>query len=209
MRLFRRTFSTSTASWLLVGLGNNEAKYAGTRHNLGRDTVVGFAASLGLTLNATKCNCCYVDTKLNANRVVLAHTTFPMNLSGTPVSDLALHLKIPFYRVAVVYDDWALPLGSLKLSNHCSDAGHNGIADVINKLPRSSKFVRIRIGIGRPAAHVSRERYVLSKFTHEELATIRSIQPTAFACFKTLVSDGLVKALNIFNQRPTSPAHVE
>ena len=55
-----------------------------------------------------------------------------------------------------------------------SFAGHNGLQSISQHLGGMKGFTRLGIGIGRPESHESGDvaKYVLSKFTPDELDTI-------------------------------------
>ena len=152
---------------LVVGLGNPGKKYEKTKHN------VGFMC---LDLYANKAKETFkFDRKFNgetlkiANTLLLKPQTF-MNLSGQSIRAVMDYYAIDLEDVLVIYDDFALPLGKLRLREQGSAGGHNGIKSVIEHT-HTDEFKRIRIGIDSNPLIAAKD-YVLGTFTKDELDVI-------------------------------------
>lgn len=155
---------------LIVGLGNPGAQYERTRHNIGfrvLDTFVERSDNAWTPWNSDKGALVASATIRDAKVFAVKPKTF-MNESGIPISRFVSFYHIPLNRVWVVHDDLDLPFGELKEAFDRGDAGHQGIASIINTLGTKA-FHRLRIGIGsnKPLG-IASEDYVLQKFTGDE-----------------------------------------
>jgi PTH1 family peptidyl-tRNA hydrolase len=153
---------------LIVGLGNPGSRYADTRHNVGFRVIDSLGASSHITLRNHLPTAVYGEGTIGAQAVVLALPLTYMNASGKAVADLCTHFSIPLNDLIVAHDDLDLQLGRVKLKMKGGDAGHHGVQSIIEHL-RTGEFLRIRIGIGRPASRDEIVTYVLSPFTSDEL----------------------------------------
>ena len=188
-------------SWLVVGLGNPGARYAGNRHNVGAHVIADLAARARTGLSAHKGG-------LSAARVpvpgpggipaILAVPTSYMNVSGPPVREIANFYKIPPERIVVVHDELDLDFGRLRLKLGGGDNGHNGLKSIRSALG-TGDFHRVRFGIGRPPGRQAPSDFVLTNFpasAREELAL--EIDRSADAV-EALILRGLEAAQNTFN----------
>ena len=155
---------------LIVGLGNSDSHYAETRHNVGFRVISSLGASHRITVQHHLPTAVYGEGTIEAQAVVLALPLTYMNANGKTVSDLCTRFLIPPHDLIVVHDDLDLPLGRVKLKLTGGDAGHHGVQSVIEHLG-TGEFLRIRIGIGRPASKDEIVTYVLSPFQPDELLT--------------------------------------
>lgn len=153
--------------WLLVGLGNPGERYRTTRHNLGWDTLERVAQLWGFSSGQNRFAGRCGDGRLGDYRVVwLIPETF-MNLSGRSVGEAARYYKIPPEQIVVFHDDLDLALGKVRIKTGGGNGGHNGLKSIQEHLSTPG-FVRIRLGLGRPAAGQDAANYVLSPFTLRE-----------------------------------------
>jgi peptidyl-tRNA hydrolase, PTH1 family len=153
---------------LIVGLGNPGSRYADTRHNVGFRVIDSLRASNRIVLRNHLPTAVYGEGTIEAHAVVLALPLTYMNASGEAVTDLCAHFSIPPTDLIVAHDDLDLHLGRVKLKIKGGDAGHHGVQSIIEHLG-TGEFLRIRIGIGRPASRDEIVPYVLSPFTPDEL----------------------------------------
>jgi PTH1 family peptidyl-tRNA hydrolase len=110
----------------------------------------------------------YGEGTIDAQAVVLALPLTYMNANGKAGVDLCAHFSILPNDLIVIHDDLDLPLGRVKLKLKGGDAGHHGVQSVIEHLG-TGEFLRIRVGIGRPASRDEIVTYVLSPFMPDEL----------------------------------------
>lgn len=202
---FRRDVPIAQPEWLVVGLGNPGAEYAGTRHNLGFRVVELLAQRHGVRLNRKLPGCppgiaravAAGAGSIEEAAVVLAQPQTYMNLSGRAVAPLARFLGRSPERVLVVYDDMDLPPGRIRVRSGGGAGGHNGIRSLIGSL-QTQEFPRVRIGVGRPAPGEAID-HVLSGFSQEERPVIDQAIPAAADAVETILRDGLEAAMNRYN----------
>jgi len=148
------------APWLVVGLGNPDDEYAGTRHNAGAMVVARLAERAGAKLKRSRNRAQVAEIRDGDERVVLARPTSYVNESGGPASLLARWYKTPLERIIVVHDEIDLAAGKLQIRRGGGTAGHNGVKDIVKALG-SPEFLRVRIGVGRPPGRQDPADYVL------------------------------------------------
>jgi PTH1 family peptidyl-tRNA hydrolase len=179
---------------LVAGLGNPGPEYVATRHNIGFMVVDQFAAQFGSPWEksgkwealSTKCG-----------PVLLIKPLSFMNHSGYPLFAVAQFYKIAPREILIVLDDFALPLGRLRLRTRGGPGGHNGLESIIAQFG-TEEIPRLRIGIGTAPREGSVD-YVLSRFFEEEKPLVRSTIDRAVEAVKCAVDNGLVSAMNTFN----------
>jgi PTH1 family peptidyl-tRNA hydrolase len=185
--------------WLIVGLGNPGARYAGTRHNAGFLAVDELARRHGLRFSGKQANAEIAKGSIRGVPVVLAKPMTYMNNSGLAAGWLARYYKIPHNRVLVIYDDIALPLGRLRIRGKGSDGGHNGLTSIIQHLG-TQHFPRLRIGVDRPVQVGHRQiDWVLGRFTKEERLVMDEVIPRATEAIEAVLRDGIDRAMNRYN----------
>jgi len=180
---------------LVAGLGNPGAEYAATRHNIGFIVVDQLAAQFGSRWErSTKWDA--LSAKCSAV-LVIKPMSF-MNRSGYPLFAVTQFYKIEPQELLVVLDDFALPLGRLRLRARGAPGGHNGLASIIMQFG-TEEIPRLRIGIGEAPRQGSID-YVLSRFCDEEKPLVRSTIDRAVEAVKCAIDNGLVSAMNTFNK---------
>lgn len=130
---------------LVVGLGNPDKEYLNTFHNLGFMAVDRASQMLGLSFDKTKCKAMLAETKINGEKVILAKPLTYMNLSGESIRELLSFYKIEYKDLLVIYDDFDLPKGAIRLREKGSAGTHNGMRNIVKELG-CVDFARIRIG---------------------------------------------------------------
>ena len=182
---------------LIVGLGNPGREYEETRHNVGFDTTLAFMASLPVSFNKKeKYNSVYWEGRFKGRNLLVQHPLTFMNLSGKAVAALVRTKKILPSEIIVVYDDMDLPLGKIRIRKSGSSAGHRGVESLIENLG-SSKFSRLRIGIGR--ARTETIDYVLAKFEQDEQPILDEVFKTSINALTLSLTRGVGYAMNSFN----------
>ena len=127
-----------------------------------------------------------------------------MNLSGESVACLVHKHSIPLSDLLVIYDDLDLPLGKMRLRQSGGSGGHKGMNSIISALG-SEDFPRIRVGIGRPQVEeqsINEEaivNYVLSDFSRQEEAIIKSVVATVSEAIDCFLTQGIESAMSKFN----------
>lgn len=190
---------------LIVGLGNPEARYAETRHNIGWRVADELADRVGAGPWKQKFDADVAETFLDRRKVVLARPLTYMNRSGAAVRQLVDFWKVENEDLLVLVDDLNLELGRIRIRGSGSDGGHNGLASVIEHLGHEA-FSRLRVGVGpapaaeQPATAGKHAEFVLSPFTKEE----RPAVARAADAVERWITEGLEAAMNRFN--PASEA---
>ena len=186
--------------FLVAGLGNPGAEYAGTRHNVGFMVVDLLAARTGITLSSHRSKARVGPTRLGDARVVLVEPMSFMNLSGGPVRAVQTFFKVTVDHVVVVHDEIDLPFGTLRVKQGGGDNGHNGLRSVTANL--GPNYLRVRVGVGRPHGRMDPADYVLRPFAAVERAELPLVVERAADAVESLVSDGLVATQQTVNAHP-------
>ena len=184
---------------LVVGLGNPGAEYAKSRHNAGFMTVEKFLAAMpeGRFTESHSAESRLFTGKLRGKALMLQMPLTYMNLSGNAVALISRRFKLQPREILVISDDLDLPVGRLRLRAGGSDGGHNGLKSIIAETG-SADFIRLRIGIGRPAPGKTVD-YVLDGFEgEEEKVFLKGIERAAEA-IQSLFTQGLARTMNKYN----------
>ena len=194
------------APLIVVGLGNPGPRYRDTRHNVGFGCVDLLAERWGIAVKDRRRTTVLGQGYREGAAVVLAKPRTFMNLSGESVAYLLARFGARPTDLIIVYDEMALPLGRIRLRARGSDAGHNGIKDIIRTV-RTIDFPRLRIGIGGPGMSGSVD-HVLGRFSDEEQPAVKASIERAAEAVECLLSDGINTAMNRYNTDPQaeSPA---
>jgi PTH1 family peptidyl-tRNA hydrolase len=123
-----------------------------------------------------------------------------MNCSGPPVKGLLREFGIPPSEIIVVHDDLDLEPGRLRIKLSGGYGGHNGIKSLIEALG-TPQFIRLKIGVGRPAPGQDSADYVLEPVTKDELAIFEPCLEQAVDALECLIHRGPEVAMNQFNVR--------
>lgn len=164
---------------LIVGLGNPEEKYKNTRHNAGfmtLDKIVYKISNFQSTVSNEDSNINFqtnnkLESKiLKVDDFVFAKPQTYMNKSGDAVKKLLDFYKTKKDDLFVIHDDLDLELGNYKLQKGKGPREHNGLNSIYEKIG-TSKFWHVRVGIDNRQKdnRVPGEKYVLGKFTNDEL----------------------------------------
>ena len=136
---------------LVVGLGNPEARYAATRHNVGFEIASELSRRWELPRARKRYRGLITEGRAGPGgpRVaVLLPQTF-MNESGTAAGPARGALKVPLEMVIALHDEIDLPFGEVRSKLGGGVAGHNGLKSLAQGLG-GRDFWRVRAGVGRP-----------------------------------------------------------
>jgi peptidyl-tRNA hydrolase, PTH1 family len=186
---------------LIIGLGNPGKKYELTRHNIGYQILDYIADYLKVNIKPAKDNWYGASGKFRENDFYLMKPTTFMNNSGEAVLDFLTGNNIPLKNILVVYDDFQIPLGMIRLKTNGSDGGHNGISSIIYHLNTMS-FPRMRIGIGKDTP-LNKEDYidfVLSDFCTSEIKILNDLFPIFKDCILSYISEDIAVTMNHYNK---------
>lgn len=182
---------------MVVGLGNPGKKFAGTRHNIGFRVIDSLAEALKIEVKKKRFNGCLGSGEYAGKKLILLKPMQYMNRSGQVVATAAGFYKISASDVLVVLDDMALSPGRIRARMKGSAGGHNGLADVIEKLG-TKNVSRLRIGIG-PSNEKEAYDYVLSKPAKPEKPLLDDAISKAREAVLCWIEYGIRATMNKFN----------
>lgn len=190
----------SDRSFLVAGLGNIGAEYAGTRHNIGFMILDAWAQASNVVFETDR----YGDLATVRDKGREFHLLKPstyMNLSGNAVRYWLQKLDIPPSQLMVICDDLNLPFGSVRMRKSGSDGGHNGLKNICELLG-TSEFPRCRLGVGHDFAYGQQVDFVLGKFSDEQKAAIPELAEKVIGGVRTWALAGIERAMSQVNSRP-------
>jgi len=194
-------------AYIIAGLGNPGEEYENTRHNTGRmilDFVrkeYGDDFEFNKKLNSQLC-----FAKIGKEKVTLIAPETFMNLSGKAIAPLVKSKKAA-EKLIVIYDDFSLPLGKIRISYNRSSGGHNGLESII-KAVKTEAFLRIRIGTALENAKGNAklingedkiEKFILGKFKEDEMKELKKVGKMVVEAVLVLIKEGREKAMSVFN----------
>jgi PTH1 family peptidyl-tRNA hydrolase len=195
---------------IIAGLGNPGDRYLFTRHNLGFMVADRLALIYNFSFRRKKFDALFAEGSLSGVPVILLKPQTFMNLSGTAIGPLMRFLKTDPGDLIVVHDDLDLPFGILRIKDGGGDGGHKGLQSIIEALGTDA-FLRLRCGIGKPAAKELVEAYVLEPFGKKEIDEIPPLLERACSALMEILTVGAQSAMNKFNvrveaEKPSEPA---
>jgi len=206
-----------TGPVLVVGLGNPGLEYAWTPHNAGFMAIDRIAQQQGVVVQNRRCKAQTAVTKIAGRDVILAKPETFMNLSGLSVAALLKEFEVGqeerSTRLIVLYDELDLPLGTVRIKERGSAAGHNGARSISASLG-SHEWLRIRIGVGpgssgstgpeqgKAVGAVRRggKDYLLDPMRKADLAVLDEVLDRVAVAVRRIVQDGSAAAMNEFNR---------
>ncbi len=183
---------------MVVGLGNPGREYAATRHNIGFHVVEAFAASHHIRLRRTGNDALAGRGVVGAEDLWLAEPLTFMNRSGAAVRFVLAESGGDVQSLVVVHDDLDLALGRLRFKHRGGAGGHNGVRSIIETLG-TDDFLRLKVGIGRPAPGIDPVDYVLEPFAPGEVQSVNTMVQGACQALQIAVTEGLSAAMNRFH----------
>jgi len=197
LRFLRRGKSASTLDLLVAGLGNPGREHARDRHNAGWMVADELARRHGGSFRS-KFSGRLAETRLGDARIALLEPETYMNESGRSIAAAARFFKVAPDGVLVVHDDVDLDVGRLQARLGGGLAGHNGLRSIATALG-TQEFLRLRVGVGRPARGDRRPvaDYVLSPFEPED--DVDALVASAADAVESVVADGLDVTQRRFN----------
>ncbi len=184
--------------WLIVGLGNPGKRYDRTWHNAGRMAVETLSLRHGISIKRRRFRGLTGDGVIHGKKVRLLLPNTYMNLSGESVIRAMTFEKIAPERIIVVYDDFDLSLGRIRIRTQGSAGSHNGMKSLLQHL-KSDRFPRIRIGIGPPVGDVI--QFVLSKIPESKEEALTWAIDDACEAIELLIDDRLQEAQERYNKK--------
>ncbi len=185
---------------LIIGLGNPGRQYEETRHNIGFRVVERLSRQCDIALSSSKFDGEYGQGQVEGEKAALLKPQTYMNCSGDSVAPAARFFKVEPQDLIVVHDELDLPFGRLQVKVGGSTGGHNGLSSIVERLGRED-FVRIRVGIGKPDRKEKVVGHVLGGFSKDEQAQLDEVAERAVMAVRTLLRQGLAKAMSEFNRK--------
>ncbi len=187
-------------NYLVAGLGNIGEEYASTRHNVGFMVLDAWAQASNTIFTSGRYGSTAEVSFKNCKFTLLKPSTY-MNLSGKAVRYWLDKTGIPKERLIVILDDFALPLGTIRLRKKGSDGGHNGLKSIDFSLV-SQDYARLRIGTGNGGfAEGHQVDFVLGEFLAEEKSALPEILQRAGDAVRCFATEGIDRAMTEFNKK--------
>jgi len=193
-----------------VGLGNPGLEYQWTPHNAGFMAIDRIAQQEGVVVGNRRCRAATATCRIAGREVILAKPETFMNLSGLSVAALVREFEAdPAKDLLVIYDELDLELGTFKIRERGSPAGHNGARSVTGALG-NQEWLRLRIGVGLnlpPEAIAAGggkrpgRDYLLSPMRKADLAVLDEVLDRVATATRRVVSEGPGPAMNEFNRK--------
>ena len=196
--------------FLVVGLGNPGSEYLWTPHNAGFMAIDWIAQQEGVVVQNRRCRAVTATCRIAGRDVVLAKPETFMNLSGLAVAALIREFEAdPAQDLLVIYDELDLTLGTFKIKERGSPAGHNGARSVTGALG-SQEWLRTRIGVGLdlpPEAKLAQggrrpgRDFLLSPMRKADLAVLDEVLDRVATATRRILEVGPAAAMNEFNRK--------
>jgi len=182
---------------LIVGLGNPGAEYVDTRHNAGFRAVDILAKNLrgrelGRRWHGVATAAAFAGEKI----YVLKPMTY-MNDSGRAVAAAVKEINPDWEDILIVYDDIALPLGTLRFRRSGSDGGHKGMLSILQAFGHQ-EVPRLRLGIGADSLLIPRD-FVLQPFDRHQLVLVEEMLGQAAKAIELWMFRGITAAMSRYN----------
>ena len=202
-------------SYIIVGLGNPGEEYTNTRHNTGRivlDVIRKEFDGADFEFDK-KLNALVSEVKIGKEKVRLVAPETFMNNSGKAVGPIAKTKKNAKLKLTtaddllVIYDDFQLPIGRMKISYNKSSGGHNGLESVIKHV-KTEAFPRLRVGTAPanakgeakiPHGEEKIEKFILGDFKDDELKVVKKLGKQVCEGLEIWVKEGRDRATNVIN----------
>ena len=186
---------------LIVGLGNPGIEYQFTPHNLGFLVIDRIAGNLGVEVRNRQCRALTAGAVIAGQPVILAKPETFMNLSGLSVRELVAGYQADVKSdLIVIYDELDLPLGTIRIRQRGSSAGHNGMESILGALG-TDEFLRIRLGIAPDRKVADSVKFVLTPFRKAQLKVVDEVLDMAAETVEVILKEGPAAAMNRFNRK--------
>jgi PTH1 family peptidyl-tRNA hydrolase len=195
--------------FLVVGLGNPGLDYQWTPHNAGFMAIDRIAQQEGVVVLNRRSRALTATCRVAGREVILAKPETFMNLSGLSVAALVREFEVdPAKDLLVIYDELDLLLGTFKIRERGSPAGHNGARSITSSLG-TQEWLRLRIGVGLnlpPEAIAAGGKrpgrdYLLSPLRKADLTVLDEVLDKVATATRRIIEDGPGPAMNEFNRK--------
>jgi PTH1 family peptidyl-tRNA hydrolase len=196
--------------FIVVGLGNPGLEYVWTPHNAGFMAIDRIAQQEGVVVQNRRCRATTATCRIAGREVVLAKPETFMNLSGLAVASLVREFEAePAKDLLVIYDELDLALGTFKIRERGSPAGHNGARSITGALG-NQEWLRLRIGVGlnlppeaiaAGAGKRPGRDYLLSPMRKADLTVLDEVLDRVATATRRIIEQGSGPAMNEFNRK--------
>ena len=187
--------------FVIVGLGNPEKKYEGTRHNIGFAVIDALADKYNISIKDKKHKALCGTGVIEGVKVMLVKPLTYMNLSGDSVADVMNFYKLdPEEDMLVVYDDISLAPGNIRVRKKGSAGGHNGIKSIIARCG-TQNFMRVKVGGGEKPEGWDLADHVLGHFSDEDSRQVREAVDDAIGAIVMMSRGDVDQAMNNYNAK--------
>lgn len=182
---------------IIVGLGNPDSRYEGTRHNMGFEVIDRLADRLSVMVIKKEKHALTGTGICAGQKVMLVKPQTYMNLSGESVRPLMDYYNVAVEDLIVIVDDVSIAPGVIRMRPSGSEGGHNGLKSISQHLG-SRDYARLRIGVGsaKPGEMID---YVLGRPSADDRVQISCAQEAAVEAVMCWVSDGVDAAMSKYN----------
>jgi len=189
---------------LILGLGNPGIEYQFTPHNIGFLAVDRIAEQCGVMVDNRHCKALTARARIGKAEILLAKPETFMNLTGLSVLELVRKHEVDVQRdLLLIYDELDLPLGTIRIRERGSSAGHNGMESVLGALG-TEEVPRMRLGIAPDHPVKDGARYVLGQFRKSQLVAVDELLERAAEAVIVIVNEGISVAMNRFNRKESN-----
>ena len=187
--------------FVIVGLGNPEKKYEGTRHNIGFAVIDALADKYNISIKDKKHKALCGTGVIEGVKVMLVKPLTYMNLSGDSVADVMNFYNLdPEEDMLVVYDDISLAPGNIRVRKKGSAGGHNGIKSIIARCG-TQNFMRVKVGVGEKPEGWDLADHVLGHFSDEDSRLVREAVDDAIGAIVMMSRGDVDQAMNNYNAK--------
>lgn len=189
---------------LIVALGNPGPEYESTRHNFGFLTAEAILAqarerkSAALKTLQPAGDFELYSLVLGGVSCLLCRPLTFMNLSGRAAAKVIGRFSLDPANMLVIHDELDLPLGRMKLKRGGGSNGHKGVDSIVEHTG-TAEFLRLRLGIGRPAHPSQVVHYVLEKFSEDEMRAVDAVRQAALKGLALYMRRGMADAVQMLN----------
>lgn len=183
--------------FVIAGLGNPGKKYENTRHNMGFLVIDRLAEKNDIKVNKIKHKSLVGDGFISGQKTLLVKPQTYMNLSGEAIREIVDYYDIAMEDLIVIYDDFDVELGYIRIRKKGSSGSHNGMKNIIQHI-HSQDFPRVRIGIGNSGKSDWKD-FVLGRMGSDEKKAIEDAVEKAADAIMCILEKGIDKAMNEYN----------
>jgi PTH1 family peptidyl-tRNA hydrolase len=184
--------------YLIIGLGNPEADYANTRHNMGFNVINKLSEKYDIEVKKEKFKALFGTGVIDGEKVILIKPQTFMNLSGEAVQEFVNFYKVPLENMLVIYDDVDIEPGKIRIRKNGSSGHHNGMKSIIKCL-NSENFPRIRVGIGKPQGSIDMIAHVIGGISEEDKKPLEEGVNLGAEAVIEILKNNIDTAMNKYN----------